>query len=59
MCYAHQVSHIVMKSTADESNSKTSFNGDDIGNIVFFEFTNPSNELETIFFTFHMTNAVK
>ena len=55
----NQLPPVAIKSITDNSNSSTSCSSDDIGTIAFSEFMNPSNQLKNIYFTFHMTDAVR
>ena len=50
---------VSMKSIADKSNPNSSCSTDAIGKLAFSEFMDPPNELETINFTFHMTDVVR
>ena len=54
-----QLHPVAMRSIADNSNPNTSCSGEGIGKITFSEFTNPLNQLETVNFTFHMTDVVR
>ena len=47
-----------MKAIADDSDSNKLCIIDDIGKIAFSEFIDPSNQLETINITCHMTDVV-
>ena len=55
----NQLPHVAMKSIADNSNPNSSRSSDAIGKIAFSEFMDPPNQLETINFTFHMTDVVR
>ena len=55
----NQLSPVAMKSIADDFNLKTSCSTDSICKISLSEFINPPNELETVNFTFHLTNIVR
>ena len=55
----NQLPPVAMKSIADDSNPNSSCSSDAIGKIAFSEFMDPPNELETINFTFHMTDVVR
>ena len=55
----NQLPPVAMKSITDDSNPKSTCSADAIGTIAFSEFMNPSNQSETINFTFHMTDVVR
>ena len=55
----NQLPHVAMKSIADNSIPNSSCSADAIGTITFSEFMNPSNQSETINFTFYMTDVVR
>ena len=55
----NQLPYLAMKSIADDSNPNSSCSSDDIRKITFSEFMDPLNQLETINFTFHMTDVVR
>ena len=55
----NQLPPVVMKSIADYSNLNSSCSSDAIGKIAFSEFMDPPNQLETINFTFRMTDVVR
>ena len=59
ICDVNQLPHVAMKSIADDSNPNSSCSTDAIGKITISEFMDPPNQLETINFTFHMTNVVR
>ena len=50
---------VAMKSIADDSNPNSSCSSDAIGKIAFSEFMDLPNQLETINFTFLMTDVVR
>ena len=53
----NQSPHVAMKTITDDCNSNSSCSADSIGKII--EFIDPPNQLETINFTFHMTDVVR
>ena len=55
----NQLPHVAMKSIADDSNPNSLCSSDAIGKITFFELMDLLNQLETINFTFHMTDVVR
>ena len=55
----NQPSFIAMKSITDKSNPNKSCSADAIGNIAFSEFMNTLYKIETVNFTFHMTDVVR
>ena len=59
MADVNQLPYVAMTSIADDSDLNSSCSYDAIGNITFSEFMDPSNQLETINFTFHMTDVVR
>ena len=54
----NQLPHVAMKSIADYSNLNSSCSSGATGKIAFSEFMDPPNQLETINFTFRMTDVV-
>ena len=55
----NQLPSVAMKLIADDSNPNSLCSSDTIGKIAFSEFMDPPKQLESIHFTFHMTDAVR
>ena len=59
MSDVNQLPPVAMKSIADDSNPNSPCSSNAIGKIAFSEFIDPPNQLETINFTFNMTDNVR
>ena len=55
----NQLPPVATKSINDDSNPNKWCSVDAVDKISFSEFMDPPNQLETVYFTFHMTDFVR
>ena len=55
----NQIPPVAMKANTDDCNPKYFCSADAIRTIAFSEFMDPSNQSDSVNFTFHMTDVVR